>query len=337
MARADCAPPVVPSPLIEPLLLAQTLLVGRVTLSLLPPGRLGSHRLGELAATLSASVLLGYAVTLVADLPAVVLGLPSLPVGTLASLALGAAVLRWMTLPGAFVPSPFPSVDSPSTTGVAGRWASALTILLGLMRAEGATELTAAWHALTLEHLPFLALPALLDHALRQLDQADRPRTWVWVLPAVLVWVLPAEVLLHGELPWVAFLLGGGAGFLLVWRRNADRRALAVSALAFGASTCSAAAVWPLGLAGLVWLVLATPGGTRALALRWGIVSVALLGPVAVAERDRLLSGAIDPAHLPPTLRPPGVGALLLAAALPLGLIALATWGDRRSGGTPRS
>lgn len=310
--------------------------MGRVTLSLLPPGRLGSHRPGELPSTLAASLLLGFVVTLVASLPAVLLGQSPLPIGTLAALALGVAVVRWITLPAAFVPSPFPSVDTPPTDAVAWRWTCALAIALGLVRAAEALWPIQGWRALTLlQHLPLLALPALLDHALRQLDQEARPRTWVWVVPAVLVWVLPAAVVLHGALPWVAFLLGSGTAFLLVWRRNADRRALAVSALAFGAATCTAPAVWPLGLAGLVWLVLATPGGTRAQATRWAIVSAVLLVPVAADARNRFLSPAVDPEHLPPTLQPPGVGTILLAAALPLGLIALATWRDRRASGAP--
>ena len=83
------------------------------------------------------------------------------------------------------------------------------SIVLGLARAATSMWPDRGWSALLLmQHLPYLALPALLDHALRQLDLTPEPRTWVWLLPAALIWVLPPAVVLHGALPWVAFLLG---------------------------------------------------------------------------------------------------------------------------------
>ena len=322
----------------ELLLLLQVLFVGRVALSLLPPGRVGSHRPEGLAATLAASLLVGRVVLVLGDLPHMLLGLPGLSASTLALLAVGALAVRWLTLPGAFVATPPPRVDPAGPRDVALRWLAAVAIAVGLVRAAHtyATELGTSSLPL-MGSLPYLALPVLLDHALRELELPAGPRTWVWLLPALLVWLLPQETVLHAALPWIALDLGTGAAFLIVRRRRADRRALALSAIAFGAAACSAPAAWPLGLAGLAMIVLATPSGGRARVLPWALALAVLLAPIALELRARAADPRVDPTRIPPIHQPPGTLALMLALAIPLLLLALVVLLGRRATATRAS
>jgi hypothetical protein len=133
--------------LIELLQLLETLFWGRVALSLLPPGRIGSHRPEGLAATAAASFLLGSILAVAIDLPAVLLGLPSIPARALTWLAASVALVRWLTLPAAFVPSLFASVDPARPGAIAHHNANDINTRVILQGANNPVDMVTDWAA----------------------------------------------------------------------------------------------------------------------------------------------------------------------------------------------
>src|SRR5688572_17286887 len=92
LGRESTLPPPDTAALVRAGPLLAWLFAGRVLLSFLPPGEVGSHAWRELPATVATSLVLGC-------LAASLVG-PTWALG----IALGLALVRWFTLPGAMVP-----------------------------------------------------------------------------------------------------------------------------------------------------------------------------------------------------------------------------------------
>lgn len=268
--------------------------LGRLALSFLPPGRLGSHALHEWPRTLAVSFLLGL---LLVRSYAAVFEMSPVPL----AIACGLLVfLRLATLPGAMVP-PQPQ---PART----RQPAAVLLLLAavclpwLVRGE-------AGSLRTLNALAASAMVLLLDGALEEVaGRAWLRRGALFALMLALAWLPPGAG--QQAMPWGALGWLAGTGLAAGWFLRADRRqgALAALALAFGGDLeLRANALIAAGA--LVILILCTAAPSR----RW----IATVSIVAYGLRLLLAQGATANAA------PEGLAVLLLPAAPAL---LLAVW-----------
>lgn len=195
-------------------------LAGRVALSFLPPGEVGSHLPRALPATLATSFVLG---SLIASLA------PALSIHPLWSVPF-LALLRWFTLPGAMVPRHLPPSEPYGILDTA-------AALAGTAWSVSLFVVEDPRFALT-----WLALCVLVFHAL---GVARRRRAGRYALLAVGAALAPHGLSLDLA-PAVG--LGLGASFLVPWLRRADKRAGVLSMLGFGSVFCSGPTL--LGLVG---------------------------------------------------------------------------------------
>lgn len=231
-----------------PALLVACALVGRVLLSLLPPGLPGRHAPADLPATWAASHLLGgFALSLEAAVLALLRAQVSLPLFFAPWLLL--ALARWATLPGAMVPRHALPREPLAPLPLA-----LFAIAPGLVVAATLDVGRPAWSA-----ADALALLALASHGLAAARRAPIPR-------AVTVLVLSATVAasIHWSIaPSFPLLLavGGGAALGVPWLRRADRRAGALSVLAFSSASLLGPREALFGLAGIaaLWIHTAVP------------------------------------------------------------------------------
>jgi hypothetical protein len=257
------------------------LLVGRVVLSWLPPGRLGGHALRDLPATLAASFVSYWALTHVASGLARLAGLPPTAFRAFLPLVAAAALLRWLTLPAAFVPTPPPRVRPASPLAVALQWLCAAAVAVYLFSPAGQAEAPPVSVAgITTSALTYLTLPALLDHALREFGTRAGPRVLAWLAPALVIWILPDSLIYTAEVVRSPVLFGAGVAFAAVARKRADRRAFAFSAIAFGA-LATLVAGWPLAVAGLAGLALFGPGASLLERSGWPLAVALAFAPYA--------------------------------------------------------
>ena len=269
--------------------------VGRIALSLLPAGSIGSHRPRELGTTWATSHLLG-----VSALGFTNIALSSGPGAALVDL-LGrplALVVPWLVvlgvrvlfLPGAIVPGHEHTRER--ATGLA-RFLPHLFVLaaLSLLRAVSAAP---AEPAVDLSHtflgeacsayfsgaslvspvFAWASWVALVLLVLHGLESARRSPALRWALGLALLVTPFAAVSIassSGEL-LCAMFLGGGAAFALSWLRHGDRRSAALAVIAFLSQILCSWNGLNLAAAAIVVLVFMTPAVSRkTLALRAGI------------------------------------------------------------------
>ncbi|MFN0006653.1 MAG: hypothetical protein ACKVXR_02000 [Planctomycetota bacterium] len=224
--------------------------VGRVILSLLPPGLPGRHGFRELPATWAASHLLGgTALAFQARLA----DLAGLEVSRLALVApwLLAAFARWITLPAAMVPRHEPLAEPP---GAMARilWAASAVIVLA---AAGVLHLGVAADG--------LALLACCSFALAGSRRSPTRRAIVVLALAVVL----AAAIVKSEARTIPLALGAGSGacFASVWMRRGDRRAALLAVIAFASCGLLGPRAALFGLAGLFAMWVHTPEASK----RW--------------------------------------------------------------------
>ncbi len=231
-----------------PALLVACALVGRVLLSVLPPGLPGRHAPAELPATWAASHLLGgFALSLEASIPALVHAQLSLPLFFAPWVLL--ALARWATLPGAVVPR---HALPHETIGPLAFALMALAAGLVLAATIGAGRETSS-------AADSLALLALASHGLAAARRAPITRAVaVLVLAAAIAAAFRWSVVQSFALP---LAVGGGAALGVPWLRRADRRAGALSVLAFASAAFLGPREALFGIAGIaaLWIHTAVP------------------------------------------------------------------------------
>jgi len=267
--------------------------VGRVVLSLLPPGPLGSHSPRDLVTTWAASHLLGSGVLAVQEAvyPEGWLGLqwllaPWVVIG----------VLRLATLPGRILPGPDEALASdarePGPAGRALALAFAGLALFPVARVLWQGEDTDG----VLGAISGLALLLLVNHGLMRLP--GRPLVLRTLALAAATWVgfqfdLSAGILI--------VFVGAGVAALPAALRQADRRATAFAVLAFGIVAALFALVddgqWQVGLAGIAGLYIARfvvrtsgKGERYAIALPVGLMMAVVVATVPEGAGVSLVS-----------------------------------------------
>jgi hypothetical protein len=271
----------VPAPILAVLILAALLLAGRIVLAWLPAGRLGASELRELPATLAASFVLQCAAGYAAIVLIRTLGLPRDWLRALLPAICLLGIVRWLTLPATFVPTPPPRVkpSSPFLSAIHAACAAALAIvLIGPFLEERSPSGSFANRLIA--SVPYLALPALLESALRELEVRASLRVLVWLVPPLLIYLVPESLVYTHDVSRTPLLFGSGVAFAAVARLRADRRALAFSAIAFGALSTLVAG-WPLAAAGLVGLVIVAPGATLLERASWPLACAVVFAPLA--------------------------------------------------------
>jgi hypothetical protein len=242
--------------------LAAIAFVGRVFLSLLPPGLPGRHGLRELPATWAASHLLGGAVLALETRVAELSGL-ELPRLALVAPWLLVAFARWITLPAAMVPRHEPIAEAPGLLARSLGIVSPVVVLV----ASGGLHLDIAADA--------LALLACCSFALAGSRRSPTAR-------AIAVLVLAAvfgAAIAKGEVSTVPLALGTGAGacFSSVWMRRGDRRAAVLAVIAFASCGLLGLREALFGAAGLFAIWVHTPYPSK----RW--ILARALGALAIA------------------------------------------------------
>ena len=322
-----------------PALLAAQALVGRLLLSVLPPGLPGRHAASELPATWAASHLLG-GLALALELGAArSLGLDPGAIAVLAPWLL-LALARWLTLPGAMVPRHDLPHEAPGGLARSFRAAAPLVLVAAasLRASRGSAD------SILLPAADGLALLALASHGLASARRSPLARSAAVLL---LAGALAAAITSPGSVPASSSLalplsIGGGAAFGIAWLRRADRRAGALALLAFASAACLGPREALFGAAGVLalWIHTAPPSrpvlATFALAafvpataLGWsrrapdlelasllpfqGIATV-LVVALALATRHRLLlarerRAEVDPPAHQGGARPPAAAA----------------------------
>ena len=280
-----------PAPLRPLVFLLVVLLAGRVILAWLPPGRLGGHALRELPSTLAACFVLDWAASRAVSGVARYLDQRVL-LGAFLPLIAAAAVVRVLTLPATFVPTPPPRLKPAKALFVLIACAcAAATFVYLLGRIDEGDSPSAGSSRVYMTALIYLALPALLDHALRELEVRPEVRLLVWLTPALLLAIVPRSLIFTDDVAFTPLLFGTGVAFAVVARMRADRRAAACSAIAFGAlATCIAG--WPLAAAGLVGLALLGPGASMVERAAWPLACAVLFAPWARILLDSRPAGA---------------------------------------------
>ncbi len=279
-----------PDPALAALALATIAFVGRVALSLLPAGPPGSHAVTELPITWAASHLLG-SLILFSELElARALGLHA----NLAALVLPwcfVLVLRYVTLPGGFVPRHAPRTEIGSALARSFAFAASLVVIAAAcLRPELAHG--AGPFARALAGRASLATPLTAANALAALCFCAAGLRTARRAPlgrGVVLLALSAMIAMLGlSLDDSALLMcaAGGAGFAVAWLRRADKRARMLSIFASAGAASSGVVGWTIALGLLVGLVArtATPARARTAALSAICLAVAL-APAIAGER----------------------------------------------------
>lgn len=258
-------------------------IAGRLALSLLPPGDVGSHAPRDGPLTWAVSHALG---TLAFALLGGLGFLGSIHPAWLFALGGAALVARVFTLPAGMVPRHDPPAETPN--GLARLLAIAILVVIAsawVRELRHPTELgparTATWTALVI----------LIGYALERARRAPAGRRCAQLIAACGAFALASEIRAD---EWVLmFFFGAGCAFLIPWLRRADRRALALSALSFAACLPWRARGWPLALAGVCALIAWTPRPSRSAALRWSAAALGSVGLLSIRAPWQLVS---DPA-----------------------------------------
>ncbi len=283
--------------------LAEIAFVGRVLLSLLPPGLPGRHGFRDLPATWAASHLLGTVVQGIESQLGDLSGIHPAHPALLAPWLL-LALARWITLPGAMVPRHEPLAESPGPSS------RALAVIAPLAVAA------AAFHGDTPvdSKLPFLLADALALLALCRFGLSAARRAPLGRSLAVLALALVlAAALIYSRARTIplALCMGSGAAFAGVWLRRGDRRAAALSVIAFAGSALLGPREALFGAAGLfaLWLHTAEPS-RKSIAL----FAAAVFAPCAALGWNRLDAvSSAEPALSPITAAVAVVVAMALA------------------------
>ncbi len=251
-----------------------TLAVGRVVLSLLPPGSAGSHRWRDVPLTAAVCLLLGSIAVPLTDGLVSRCGLENSYVAYGLWLALGA--VRWWLGPHALVPR-----REQDGAGVRGGLLVAFAIVV-----------TCAWPMYEARAFDarrvheFVARGVLAILALHGLASARRATIGRGLVIALL---MTTPVLLHTKddatraaitnatiaMSWIAM----GCSFMVGWLRNADRRDRALALIAFAASTRHSPVLWLAGCAALIGIT--HPNARKGTAL----AALAALAVIAVPLR----------------------------------------------------
>ncbi len=246
-----------------------SVVIGRIALSLLPAGPVGSHRLRDLPLTLATSFALGF---WIAEVQREVFGLDDTR-GILLPWTIPLA-LRLVTLPGAMVPRHDTPAEAPS------RLAQSLWILSVVW---GAALVALAIHlaidAFLAIAMGLLAL-VLIDHAWSQSRCAPTGRALLVALAAFGAFIVP-------DLGGVGLHPVAGVCFLVPWLRRADRRSCWLAASSFAISAGGSTA---LACTGFAVLLFASTRAQRHEAFVAILVVTALLTiPIEVAKnRDAI-------------------------------------------------
>lgn len=268
--------------------LAEIAFVGRVILSLCPPGMPGRHGPRDLFATWGACHVLG-GIALAAEARAAeLLGL-DLPGTSLAAPWLLAACLRWITLPGAMVPRHEPLAENPGAIARALAAAAPLAVVLGVMRAtNGDSDRSGIVHVAIAADA--IALLACVSFALAAARRAPTARA----IAVLLFGAGLGAAIAFAQVQAIPLALGMacGAAFGAVWLRRGDRRAAVLSGIAFAGCGLLGAREALFGAAGLCALWVHTPGPSK----RWILVrSLVALGIGTALGGSRYDPFAPDP------------------------------------------
>lgn len=247
--------------------------VGRVCLSLLPPGWPGDHGLRELGATWAASHALGLiALTLQIELTSRAGLQPG--AWSLLSPWAGAAILRAALLPGAMRPRHEPRAERRSPLVLAVAAAAALSYAGPLWRAALQADPTAAGplEAVLGPWVRAGTLPALGAALCGGLERGRRAALGRALVVLALAWVPPLRRC-GPELPSV-FLFAAGAAGAVAWMRRADRRAALLSILCLAGGALLEPAAFALSAV----LVAALLASSHTPARELGVAALALAG-----------------------------------------------------------
>lgn len=326
-------------------MLVASAFTGRVALSLLPPGSVGAHRLGELPATWATSHALGWILLTLEQRVLDALGVTSNAIVLLAPWAL-LATLRIATLPGALVPRHEPAHERTFVSVRALLLASALLVAVAALR-RGADAGAGPIAAVLAEALSAssdvlarastwivaanaVALLALVTHGLAIARRAPFGS-------AVLVAGLSAIVALRSDAVGEPdrslheLCIGASAAFGIGALRRADRRAAALCVTCASGSALFFPSAWPLAAVSLALFVARAPAPMRArvaqLAAIGAIVAVIAGGPFAWRVASELA---------PARASMLAAGALLAASSIALAwTVRRARAEEHESGGAP--
>ena len=261
---------------------------GRVALAWLPAGLPGSHRPARWLETWAASHVTG----LVVLLPLLILASACdlrWSFVSLGGLAAAAALAHLASGPGNMVPQREP-------TRLRLLWPATLTLLvvvaIAVVSVLGKSPCHAPWR---LEDLSaWSAAAPWQSDPFRLVFPASRVALAVAVLrelgiASVRPWIRRSGTLLCLAIPFLSelallptLLLGAGCLFSVAWLRRANARAGILAALCFAAGPTYYRATWPLGLAGLLALVLLTHPNARGSILKACAVALLLAAPAFV-------------------------------------------------------
>jgi hypothetical protein len=280
--------------------IAAAVAAGRVALACLPAGEPGGHRRRELWITAAASYLLG-SIAIEAEMRVLVaFGVePSAWAMTAPWIVL--AIARCSTLPGMIVPRRGVLLEPPSKLVSAVSSTSALAVCLaawkgGAVFGSSNAEVTSGPSGAVIAAASMVALLAVLGHGL---ERARRPplerAAWIALLAAALAC---AALVAPYESPSSRSVLcfGSGAAFVIPWLRRADRRAAALSAVAFGGAALFSAFGALLGAAGAAWMCASTAASARKRVALATASAIAVCGAIwaAAALRSGSASGELS-------------------------------------------
>lgn len=259
--------------------LLATALVGRVVLSVLPPGRPGFHSLDELGITWAASHLAGVVALGIQRQISQALGIDVNPVTLFAQWAI-VLVVRWATSPGAIVPRHAPREE------IAGPTARIVAL------AAFAVAIAAAWTADSKDSVHELAsrifvladLVALLcigTEGLRCARRAPLGTATVVLGLSIALALLGVARDSSRELTSVLLCTGASSAFAIAWLRRADRRGRALAILAAFGLVSFGGQAWIFAVGLLVGLALHTPAPSRGRTT--AIAAIALCAAVGIA------------------------------------------------------
>ena len=291
--------------------LAEIAFVGRVILSLCPPGLPGRHGFRDLPATWAASHLLGGAALALESRLAELGALHPTRLALVAPWLL-VAFARWITLPGAMVPRHEPLAEAPGALACILRVAAPLAVLLGAALPSSSAE-RADLPAAVAAAASAIALLACCSFALATSRRSPTIRALVvLVLAAVL-----AAALHSGEDRSILVALGTGAGacFASAWIRRGDRRAAALAVIAFASCGLFGVREALFGAAGLLALWIHTPDPSKRWILDRSLLALALGAAAGWTRYDPFVPGA--------EVLTPMTAAVLL-------VVALAIWRRKR-------
>lgn len=257
--------------------LALALGIGRTILACLPAGWPGSHRAGGLLFTLATSHFLGIAaLTFQSD----IYQAASIPLATrwIVTPWLLLVCVRWFFGNGGMVVRREVPAEPPTLASRAVTWITIAAVLAPFVlwaapiqgRTTTSSVTSVAEFFRTLTHwrvqgafppLGLLHWPALLVIVVNGMERARRSPFWRRAT-ALLLASVPFAILAirdgYATLE-LSLFFGAGCAFSIPWLRRADRRAVWLSAIGFGACGLISPAAGLIGAGGLAALFLGTP------------------------------------------------------------------------------